>query len=235
MRVDRKRQRAKKGRFSGGVALYVRDHIASELVFECSSGVIEAMGVMLESLNTIVYIVYRQPDHPKHRSTSKQFKTFINKLEDHMSSLPTPSPTVMLLGDFNLPHANWDSGEPETHCPPDHKKMIKDLYELSLNHFLVQQLDGPTHEAGNTLELAFSNNAESIHSFSSSPCLFSDHHYIEINTSFCPDDELKPTTHEEEESGEASAEWRKLNFFSDKVDWTSLSAELSAYNWNSDF
>ena len=54
-REDRKRQRAKRGRASGGVAVYVHEELAAENVFPFSSGVIECVGVMIESLNLMTY------------------------------------------------------------------------------------------------------------------------------------------------------------------------------------
>ena len=110
-REDRKRKRAKRGRASGGVAVYVHEDLAAENVFSFNSGVIECIGVMVESLNLMTYTVYRQPDEPNHRSTCQHFSAFLAKLNEHLDSLPTPTPDIIVQGDLNLPHANWETGE----------------------------------------------------------------------------------------------------------------------------
>ena len=57
-----------KGRFSGGVALYVRDDVATnaETLLKFSNGVLEILGVYIKVLNLVVYSVYRSPDDSDH-------------------------------------------------------------------------------------------------------------------------------------------------------------------------
>ena len=63
-RQDRVRPRSRRGRDSGGVALYIRDDqtTTAKVVFTFSSGVIEALGIHLVSLDLLMVVVYRQPD-----------------------------------------------------------------------------------------------------------------------------------------------------------------------------
>ena len=57
---DRTRPRSKRSRDSRRVALYIRDDqaIFSEVVFTYSSGVIEAIGLQLKSLNLLLVVLY---------------------------------------------------------------------------------------------------------------------------------------------------------------------------------
>lgn len=96
IKQDRTTRSKRRGRLSGGVAIYVRDDIAvnSDTTFRFASGVIEALGIHLKSLNMIVVVTYRQPDDTtgNHRSTCRYFKRFTDSLSDYLSSLPSPTP-----------------------------------------------------------------------------------------------------------------------------------------------
>ena len=240
-RGDRSRPKSKKGgRASGGVAMYVANTTAAEPWFKFKSNVIECIGLTFEGLNTVCYTVYRTPDSANHRSRSKEFKELIKALDEHMSALSTPTPTIILQGDFNLPHADWDSGEAQkTTSDPDEeekkkiseeKKMIRDLHELALSHFLVQLVDEPTHVAGNTLDLIFRNDASDVHSMECTPCSgFSDHFIVTTNISqhnTTNQDETEPL-HEPTEADE----WHTLNFFSDAIEWEKVSTAMAAHDW----
>ena len=248
-RQDRSRKKKEKGRGSGGVAVYVREGIAAETSFSYSSGVIECIGVMVESLNLMTYTVYRQPDEPNHRSTNQQFTPFINKLNSHIKSLPTPTPDIILQGDFNLPHANWETGECRSKSPTDkvskpEKLMVKALYELSLEHFLVQQVEGPTQKSGNTLDLIFTNNAPLVHNLETLPLnnRMSDHHQIVLDVSYKHDemedgnlDDSQTASDNEEGVPTNAARWRKLNFLSPDIKWETVSSDIEAHDWHSEF
>ena len=244
-RGDRTRKKNKKGMSgSGGVAMWVANTTAAEPCFKFNNNVIECLGLSLEGLNTVCYTVYRSPNSPNHRSGSKEFRELLRALDEHMSALPTPTPTIILQGDFNLPSADWDSGEMHKTTPQDpmneeaeekkkiseEKKMIQDLYELALTHFLVQLVDGPTRAAGNTLDLIFRNDAGDVHSIECTPCPgFSDHFIVTTNTTeqTTPQEEESEPPHELTEADE----WHKLNFFSDAIEWEKLSSTIAAHNW----
>ena len=243
-RGDRIRKKARRGRASGGVIVYVHEELAAEQVFEYRSGVIECIGVMVESLNLMTYTVYRQPDEPNHRSTCQHFTPFITKLNEHISSLPTPTPDVIIQGDLNLPHAEWDTGEcrpgPDGRSvPKDEKNMVKALYDLTLTHFLVQQVEGATQAAGNTLDLIFTNNSAITHSLDINPLnpSVSDHNLISLDANYKgPDESGEPSNPDDEEDQDSSASrWRKLNFFSPVISWETISKDISDYNWSREF
>ena len=236
-RVDRKRVKKRKGRASGGVLMHVHEGIAAETVFNFSSGVIECVGVMMESLNLMAYTVYRQPDEKNHRSTSQHFASFLSELREHLASLPTPTPDIMVQGDFNLPHANWETGECVSGASKDEKKMVRAFYELSLENFLVQQVEGPTHKCGNTLDLIFCNNAGMVHSADALPTdpSITDHNLLQVNVDYKDDNHLEDENDVDAELGAPDARWRSLNFQSPDVNWDALSADLAAHNWAQEY
>ena len=105
----------KKGvRNVGGVALYIRDDhaITCEVVFRYSDNVIQALGVHIKTLNLLIYVIYRQPDDTirNNRSTSVQFSKLLKNLKEQFKSHNSPEPDVILLGNLNLPRADWLNG-----------------------------------------------------------------------------------------------------------------------------
>ncbi|KAI1432027.1 Endonuclease/exonuclease/phosphatase [Xylaria sp. CBS 124048] len=94
-----------------------------------------------------IYNVYRPPRYP---------------LDDPVISLLEeqrfPEDTLV-AGDFNATHWSWAPGVRLSH----HNPQLGDrIAEMATEHGLVQHIGGvPTHEAGNTLDLAMSNGKAS--------------------------------------------------------------------------
>ena len=239
-RCDRKKNRRKGIRDSGGVALYVsnKDIVNTEQIFEFSNGVIEAIGVHIKSKNTVVILVYRQPDNPKQkaRSGSKEFKTFLNHLDCALKDLPTPSPEVLLCGDFNLPHANWDRGVCKTGATTDEKRMVEDLLNLATEHVLLQVVNEPTHRDGNILDLIFVNNPNYIHSCSSNSTVLSDHSIVECKVRYVNNENTSTSDNMPNRADkEEEVSFYDLNFFSDDINWESLKDALTKIDWKQHF
>ena len=76
-RADRKRVRKSRGRYSGGVACYVRMDIAStlEVMVNFSNGVIELLALYSKVHNLHIAVIYRQPDDlvETNKSIEKKF------------------------------------------------------------------------------------------------------------------------------------------------------------------
>ena len=107
-RADRNRRKKKRGRNSGGVAVYLRDDVTTltEVLLQYSSGVIEALCLRIPKLNLVLVTLYRQPNDSAggNFSTSEQFQVFLQELEEILKSLQSPLPTIIIAGDFNLPY-----------------------------------------------------------------------------------------------------------------------------------
>ena len=202
----------------------------TETVFEFSKGVIEAIGVHIKTKNVVVVLVYRQPDDPKQklRSGSKEFNNFLNSLNRTLKDLPAPSPDILVCGDFNLPHADWENKK----CPgatSEEKKMFEDLLNITDEHLLLQMISKPTHRGGNTLDLIFKNNFNYIHSSSSNVTVLSDHYIVECKVYY--KGESESDNNRTNAACEDEASFYDLNFFSENVNWESLNYALSAINW----
>ena len=242
-RQDRERQRSGRGRNSGGVAVYLQDVYASstEQIFNHSSGVIEAVGIHVAALDTIMIVVYRQPDDTVHcnRSTSRQFKYFIEELEVCLRDLPSPVPNIVILGDFNLPYATWGPLGCSPGTPADERRMVGELRELTLDNFLTQQVEFPTHRDGNMLDIVFTNNSSLVHDICALPSGVSDHFIVEMTTAVgsSPDIRSGDDTDNNLTGGEVEMEidFQHLNFFSEDTNWDAILSRLSQHNWVQEF
>ena len=219
--------------------------IDAEEVFSFSNGVIESIGLDIPSLNQILIVTYRSPNQAditkdskvikrRHRSTAKEFKCYLVQLKKFLKSLPSPSPDIIMKGDYNLPHADWITGECKAGATSDEQEMVRALYDLTLEHFLTQQIDCATHRGGNTLDLLFTNNVNMIHSIESFPSRASDHFVVNTSTIYkasksCGDEEEDPREYELTHS------FKSLNFFDESIDWDMLNSELENYPWSREF
>ena len=88
-RTDRDRRKKRRGRNSGGVAVFVRNDVnpQTEVLLHFSSGVIEALCLRMPILNLVLVAVYRQPNDSMggNISTYVQFKELIEKLSETLN------------------------------------------------------------------------------------------------------------------------------------------------------
>ena len=229
-RVDRSRQKKRRGRNSGGVAIYVKNSIVSlpEILLEHSCGVIEAICIKIPSMNLIICTVYRQPNDPVggNVSMSPQFETLLQNLSAIIGDEPVPTPNILIAGDFNLPHTSWPACSPEVGAPVDERNMINLLSEFCSQHFLFQLINEPTHRAGNTLDLVLTNDPDLFPSFKLTPASpISSHSVITVQTMLqaSPQPYCAP---------QDFTRFDQMNLLSDKTDWNSIRAILDAVNWH---
>ena len=86
------------GRERGGVCLFLRDDHTGEVLNTFSNGVCELLVVQVHQLKTVVAVCYRPPD-----TTLREFQAALVRLDEALLDLPTPTPTIALMGDFNFP------------------------------------------------------------------------------------------------------------------------------------
>ena len=125
------------GRDSWGVAIYLNDEdaISAGVIFNYSNGDIEALGLQIHKKNLVVIVVYRLPD-------SKKFPPEVDRC---LRRLSEPTPSVIICGEFNLPKADWKTGNHSSGATIEEQKMIADWMELANEHFLIQQIIGANH------------------------------------------------------------------------------------------
>ena len=233
-RADRTRPKKRRGRNSGGVAVYMRDDLAasSEVLLQHSDGVIELLCLNVKRLNLILCSIYRPPDDPSggNRSTSRELHLALSKLADILDTLPTPTPDIIIAGDFNVPRVAWPSCIPCPGAGPDDREMISLLSNLSFDYFLEQQVVNPTHKAGNVLDLIFSNNPDSILSHDIAPTApVSSHHLIRCTTTL-----LSPCQTVLEVPDSLTG-FSVLNLMSNKTNWENINLCLQLQNWDDHF
>ena len=110
--------------------------------------------------------------------------------------------------------------------------MGKELMDLMTEHFMFQSIVKPTHRAGNTLDVCFSNNPELIHSYQCDRTTVSDHYMVHCRTTLNFSVQEETYTEPEAEEG-AGAIFDSLNFMSEEVNWEDLERELRDHDWES--
>lgn len=234
-RADRNRAKKRRGRNSGGVAIFLRDDISagSEMFLHYSSGVIEAIGLNVPLLNAVLITVYRQPNDAAggNISTAAQFQQFLDELSLVLNALPSPLPTILFGGDFNLPNASWPLCIPSIGASLDERNMMTTLQELMFENFLHQVVDQPTHRGGNVLDLLMTNNQDAIMEVEVYPTAVSSHKLIMCRAL------LSHRTHSgsSDEAPTSINMFDRLNLFSERVDWTKINEDLSVIGWDSEF
>ena len=176
-------------------------------------------------------MVYRPPD-----TRLNEFNDILTKLDSCLTDLPSPTPTISVMGDFNLPRQSlvWsrcgDEGiagdllpivaghrDDETLGGKQDRLQAAKLCDLVTRHSLVQQVDQATHGV-EVLDLIFTNNPDLISSVSVEAWpLFTDHKLVTAFTSF----ELGASPHKEEiHLLECGRGLKKLNF--NKAQWVEV-------------
>ena len=84
----------------------------------------------------------------------------------------------------------------------------------------------PTHKAGNTLDLVFTNNHQLINEIHSIPTQFSDHYMIEIASFF-----KSHFARQHQSQRKFTNVFDSLNFFSDEINWDQIKYELEHVQW----
>ena len=84
-------------RVGGGVALYLKDELSGDCLASYDNGVVEMLMVKIHQLDSIVVVLYRPPD-----TTASELRGALNCIDDTLSSLSAPLPTIVMCGDFNL-------------------------------------------------------------------------------------------------------------------------------------
>ena len=233
LRTDRNRRKKKRGRHSGGVAVYIKDDLAAscEILLQFSNGVVEALCIFVKCLNLVICTVYRSPDNTlsDNRSSTNEFQELITQFSHKLNELPTPTPDLLVGGDFNLPKVEWPACAPRAGSSKAEKDMTNILAEFMSEYFLHQLVDSPTHRAGNTLDLIFTNNVNVVVNHEIIPVTpLSSHSLITCQTFLsCP----KPS----HEYPEEQSTFDKRNLRSKQTNWDAINTEIGSHNWDNLF
>jgi hypothetical protein len=135
------------GRQGGGVALYLREDLTGDVLATFSNSVCDLLVIKINQLDTVVCVAYRPPD-----TRQSEFGELLKCLETTLSSLPSPTPNIVLMGDFNFPRSVvvWHRSEEGQLVPlvADHgdealpggkqdRLQAQQLLDLASKHFLL--------------------------------------------------------------------------------------------------
>lgn len=229
-----RRKKSNRGRLTGGVAFYVRDDLAitSEVLVCHSSEAVQMICLYSKVENIVLACLYRQPDDKSHGhpSTPNDLKAALSKFVKALEGV-SPTPDIILGGDFNLPHVNWPEGVPSKGASQDEKLMLNHINEMCNELFLSQVITTPTHKDGNILDLVFVNNRAMVHDTTVIPVLRSTSHHniIQISTTYKAS---PPPSHS---SRPKPSMFNSLNFFHADADWEKLEETLNNTDWTECF
>ena len=223
----------REGRECGGVAVLVRDDLTAEPVLSFSNDGCEILAVKILQLNHICCVVYRPPGTPY-----TKFKEVLDKLNNMLTKLPSPTPDITIVGDFNFnsKDVSWeedDNGDLRASIRPwlqresdedfQERRQASELIELTDSLNMTQVVSLATREK-ETLDLIFSNNPDLIHDIDSTPCpQVSDHNLVTAMTSYYYKKELNSSGPQEKELT-ISDRFKKLNFH--EADWDGIQSDL---------
>ena len=233
------------GRQGGGVALYLRDDLTGDILTSYAQthplrggSVCEMIVVKIHQLDTIVCVVYRPPD-----TRCEEFAGVLQCLDRTLSTLPAPSPSILVMGDMNFPRSciSWNHSEEEGLLAPlvaNHREgetaggkqdrlQAQQLIDLASKYSLQQEVNTPTH-AVEILDLVFSNNCELLTSVVSEKWdKFSDHNLVIASTTY--QHGLDEILHDKQYLCDTGKRYSALNFH--KAPWDVIRAEIAKVDW----
>jgi len=223
-RTDRAGQRKK-----GGVATYVAEQLAANVdVLESKSNEFcELLIVYIKTQNLVFANVYRPPECPRDK-----FLDVLTAVENSIEKFKSPTPNIVLTGDFNFPIIDWEN---HSICAGrlECREQARSLLNFVENHCLQQCVDVPTRGA-NILDLFFTNNDQLVCDIIVTDSAISDHKLVLTNTNISfenSNDYQVPKKRDEY----TERSFRTLNFFSKSVKWSEIKVDLKAINWHEKF
>ena len=233
-RSDRNRKKKRRGRNSGGVAMYIRNDLAAstETILRLSDGSNDALGVYIKELNLVAIVLYRPPaaQSDERENLNLGFGKIIQEVADKLNCLPAPMPNIVVMGDFNLPKSKWPHCIPKPGATPLERNILLLLEDLSHQFFLKQIIEKPTHKAGNTLDLLFTNNPSLFLNHEVFPATpISSHSLVEFNTLLNYEDMSQ------NEIPHSQNPFDLVNLLSADTKWPEMKAYLGTTDWHTIF
>ena len=228
-RQDRNRSKSKYGRYSGGVAFYIRNDISPmfEPILEFSNGVNEALLLYSKTLNLVIGVIYRQPTNQLHKSDAPEFVEMASAMQSCIQTIEGITPDIYICGDFNIPHTIQN--DTYTPTPSCNKQLLKVLNDFTVLLNLNQMILEPTHSSGNILDFLLTNNSESIFNYISTPTALSDHYIVDVTSHLS----FTKTDNRNRNSKNLNSAFDQFNFYSNKIDWEIINEDFRNTDWHS--
>ena len=224
----------RKGRKNGGVCVFLQDQLSAECIG--TYGVCESIVLQIHSLKTVLVVLYRPPD-----TRLSEFSPVLADIDKLLSSLPTPTPSIVMMGDLNFPRnvMAWQRVDGHlVHCVQGHRAEAAEgglqarlqaerLCDLSLRHHMSQYVDQPTHGL-EILDLVFTSDQNLVsHVDMEAFPTFTDHKILYVKVNY----KLGRQPDREEMFLLDSAKRLKLLDFA-KAPWPDIRKALKAIDWS---
>ena len=205
-------------RIGGGVCFYIREGIGFEEILKYSNAVCEVLILKLKNPDLILINIYRPPN-----ASCEDFGDVLLKVRKCMDNLPAPLSNIVVVGDFNFPHIDWNSINISCNQAAKLKLLTQHL-------FLCQYVKTPTRNE-NILDLIFSND-EMILTVETNETVVSDHNIINVETKIpvkCMNNRLhnEPTSLFESIDYNTS-DWEKIKYSLKLIAWGPELVQLNA-------
>ena len=131
-------------REGGGVIIYVNNKLTFETLISISDEVCSLLGIYINEINLIVFMVYRPPPNYKNKFhgeiLEQSFENIvINNIYSVMNKYKAQVPDMILTGDYNFPKAIWSNGIGKNHGDTlSNTRSFQKLAELAAELNLLQ-------------------------------------------------------------------------------------------------
>lgn len=206
-------------RKKGGVLIYTRNDIAKDTIKIAadSNGEVEYAIIYIQKWKILLATVYRPP-----RCSTANMLEVLKAIEHEVRKLGAPEPTILIIGDFNLPNIQWDDITIYGGTMED-RQQANLLFTMMENLILKQIIRVPTRE-NNILDILLTNDEELISDVRAEDTEISDHRLMMIDTTLLSNRiTSKMLTNTED--------FQSLNFFHDQIDWRVINSEVSNVDW----
>ena len=212
--------------------IHTKKNLECKIMAKISKGKCEMIAINIVPLNTINIVAYRPP-----KTNGEDFNHILNKIEDILSNMTKPEPTVILTGDFNFPFVKWKVNsyngciseiETNNNESKDEKTQFMRLCSIKNQYNMIQAINGTTREENgkkSTLDLIYTNDISLFTEIEITPSNMSDHHLIEVSTSY------HNTTNSEAPNKEKEKGMRIYNFYSKEIVWDEVNKQIEMVTW----
>ena len=204
---------------NGGIVTYIRSelNLGVKILLSLSYSKVEALILGLDSINAILIGVYRPPD-----TNLNDFTHVLGKIKETVESVNDNGLTILLTGDFNMPHVDWTRGT--THGGTiDHQNQVTELINLTEEYYMEQYILEATR-GSNILDLFFSNNDLAVLNVDvQPPTILSDHQLVIVATNF--------STQRSTDKVDVKSGFGALNFTDNMINWVKINEDISNVDW----
>ena len=223
-------------RIGGGVCVFLRDDLSAECIGTLDNGVCELLVLKVHSLNTVLAVLYRPPD-----TRLGEFSPVLIELDKLLTEMPSPAPTLVMMGDLNFPTNVMQWLRVEGCLVPsvnNHRGIeVEDglqvrlqsqkLCDLMLTHHMAQQVDQPTYNV-EILDLFFTSDHQLVAHITTEPFpMFTDHRVVAVKVNYLLG---KKPKREEMSLLDSGRRLRQLDF--SKAPWPDIRMKLKKLDWS---